>query len=79
MTFRIQRIEDALFIEGLVDEVALGSVTAELGTRRRIVFGRGTEVDAACIDGLVALGVELVAEGPFLTRVLAERLSKPSP
>lgn len=64
-------------LNGLVDEAALASVRAALdfaresGAEARLVLRAGAEVERSCLPALKTLGVELVAESPYLAAWIA--------
>ena len=64
-----------LEFQGLLDPDALAMVRAAAGppgAAVRLVLRAGTEVDRACLEGLRALGAEIVAESPYLARWLSD-------
>jgi hypothetical protein len=66
-----------LALHGFVDEAALATLRVSLalavqaGADARIVLPAGTEVERSCLDALRGLGVEVVAESPYLAAWLA--------
>ncbi len=68
-----------LEFQGLLDPEALAMVRAAAGPGvARLVLRAGTEVDRACLEGLRALAVEIVAESPYLARWLSDCRCTPS-
>lgn len=71
MTFRIEDSEgEPLQFEGVLDREALAALRRRLEGRPRLVLRRGTTVEPDCWDGLRSLGVQVVAESPYLARWL---------
>ena len=64
-------------LHGLVYATALASLRAahdfarESGAETRVVLKTGAEVERACVAELRRLGVELVAESPYLAAWIA--------
>lgn len=67
-----------LEFQGLLDAAALAALRTAIapalasGAPARIVLRAGTQVDRACLEGLRALGADLVAESPYLARWIGE-------
>jgi len=72
MAFRVVIESETALIEGLLDSEALESVLARCraSSVRRLVLRAGMEVPPECMASLAGLGVEVVAESPYLARWL---------
>jgi hypothetical protein len=64
-------------LSGLLDDAALASLRAALafarasGASARVVLRAGSEVERSCLEGLRGLGVQIVAESPYLAAWIA--------
>ncbi len=72
MVYRIHTEAGAVHFEGLLDRAAMAGLAARCreASARTLRLRGGTDIEPECVEPLLALGLEIVPESPYLARWL---------